>query len=340
MIMRRTLRLRALIPVLSCAAIALTLSAAARSAPATRAGLPPPPHVVTSWPFTEPYGSFAEGMAFGRDGKLYASVTTWTDLTNVGQVVRISPSTGARTAFGGTLESGGFLTGLAFDEHGRLYVAAATFPQSADDPLPGIFRVDPSGPPTRVVTLPADSFPNGLVFRDGELFVSDSNLGAIWRVTPTGSNQTLDTPWAEDATLLPGTGPDAKGIGVNGIAFRGNALYVAVSDAGRLVRIPIARDGSAGKVGIVLERDELVSADGIAFGVMGELWIVTNGPTTGRLLLLLPGGQLVTVADQPDWLDYPTMPVFGSTRTIFGSLYVENGSLDNGVPSIVSYGIR
>jgi hypothetical protein len=278
---------------------------------------------VTTWDFVPRYGSFAEGMALGADGGLYVSVTTWGDEVDLGQIERVSRLTGARTPFGERIDLGlGLLTGVAFDG-GHLYVAEA-FTDS-----PGVYRVEASGPPAQVLALPAESFPNGIAFHDGQLYVTDGSLGAIWRSDP-GVFSTSAEPWLSDPLLAPGTHMGDHGIGANGIAFRGSQLYASVSDAGRVVRVAVRQDGSAGPLRVVLERGTLQSADGIAFDPAGDLWIVTNGPNRGRVLVVA-NGELTAVGGQPAWLDYPAMPVFEPS----GSLFVENGSFLLGTPSIV-----
>ena len=226
------------------------------------AGRTAPPRLVTSWPWADPYGCFAEGLALGRDGNLYASVTTWGDEADVGQIVRVAPGEGAKTAVGPSIDTPGLLTGVAFDQLGRLYVADATF--SATDP-PGVFRID-AQKATRVLTLPADSFPNGIAFSGGSMYVFDSALGAVWRSRPD-SSATPTTPWFQDARLLPGSGPDDHGIGANGIAVRSDGLYVAVSDAGPLARVAIRPKGRAGALRVVAKGDVLRTVDGIAFEI-------------------------------------------------------------------------
>lgn len=293
------------------------------------------PRVVTTFAGA----SFAESLALGADGYLYASLTTWGDEMDSGRIVRISPRTGEQDAFGPGHETPGLLTGLAFDDHGRLYVADATF---SDTDLPGVFRVDRKGW-TRVLTLPTgQSFPNGLAFRDGYLYVSDSALGAIWRARP-GKDAAPAEPWFQDTSpeqfLQPGEGPEDHGIGANGIAFRKGALYVAGADGACIVRISVLRNGDAGSPTVVAgPRNELKGVDGIVFDLLGNLWLVTNGPVTGRLAVLTPFGGLLVLADQPSWLDYPTQPVFGTTPGTLGSLYIANGSIDNGAPNVIAFG--
>jgi sugar lactone lactonase YvrE len=312
--------------LVAAVAAALLCGLTVSLAPA-RSGSPLQPTTVTTWPWVDPYGSFAEGLALGPDVALYASLTTWGDESDTGQIVRIALPGGAQTAFGPAIATPGLLTGVAFDSQGRLYVASATF---SDDDLPGVFRVDATHA-TRVLTLPAGSFPNGLAIRGGNLYVSDSALGAIWRAG-TDAKAAPTTPWLQDARLLP-----SEEIGANGIAFRGNDLYVAVADSGRILRTTIRPGGAPSPLVAVAQADVLRSADGIAFDQLGNLWVAVNGPDSGRLVKLTTTGTLAVFADRPAWLDYPTQPVFVPSAKTLG-LYVENGSYMNGGPNVVAFG--
>jgi hypothetical protein len=68
-------------------------------------------------------------------------------------------------------------TGVLRIADGTIYVGYA----SGDDTLTGIWRIAPDQPPERVITLPGDSFPNGMSIdkRSGALFIADSVHGAI-----------------------------------------------------------------------------------------------------------------------------------------------------------------
>ena len=86
--------------------------------------------------------------------------------------------------------------------------------------------------------------PNGLAFDDrGALYVTDSLLGAVWRLTPGAGAALL----VQDPALA-GDGSFGFGvpIGANGIAFRDGSLTVTVTETGRVVRIPITSSGAAG----------------------------------------------------------------------------------------------
>jgi sugar lactone lactonase YvrE len=184
------------------------------------------------------------------------------------------------------------------------------------------------------MAMPAGTWPNGLACRDGRIYVTDSVTGAVWRARIGSGVASPAAPWFQDALLAPGdpqADPTLWGLGANGIAFCGNQLFVSVSDYGRIVGITVKGDGSPSVPRVICERPELKSADGIAFDDLGGLWIVTNAGTTGAspagaLYRLSPAGGLRCIADDPGWLNYPTMPVFGTTAGTRGTLYVENGA--------------
>ncbi len=221
---------------------------------------------------------------------------------------------------------GGLIAGVAFDPKGRLYVALATF--SADNP-PGVARVGSNGTLTRVLTLPPDSFPNGLAFHGGVLCVTDPALGAIWTARTDGRVETPVQPWLEDPALAHG-----QTLGPDGIAFRGDTLFVTQYDRGQILSVDVSASGHPGTLHVFAQSPALVSADGMVFDPLGNLWVTVNGPGTGRLVVVSPSGHVVVMADQPAWLDYPTQPVL----VLPGTLYIANGSFDNGAPNVTVFG--
>jgi sugar lactone lactonase YvrE len=287
-------------------------------------------------------GSFAESLAMGKDGTLYASVTDFSakGTSLGGRVWAIEPG-GTPIPFGPILDTGtyGVLSGLAFDGQGRLYVAGATFQTT---PKPGVFRIEADGTATRVLTLPWRSFPNGLAFRGRTLFVSDSLQGAIWRVRVGDTPVKPETPWLQDPLLEP-----KPELGANGIAFRGDDLYVAAYSAGKIIRIPVDHGRPGEPVVVVADRAQLAGADGIVFDGLGHLWITVNGTEPeaghGSLFRMSLEGRLRPVVPDPGWLDYPTMAVVGSASRTQTTLIVENGSFWGGAPNVMEvqvFGLR
>jgi sugar lactone lactonase YvrE len=313
----RSNRSRLAVGLLALVMVASTGSATASAGP----GGPNPPQPIAVFPA----GSFPESLAV-RGGDLFVS------LGFAGEVMRVTPA-GSQSAYASAIPMGdGLLTGLAFDKAGDLYVAAATF---AADPAPGVFMIPPgSGSFTRVLTLPAESFPNGLAIHGKYLYVSDSSLGAIWRVLPTGTNTIVSAPWYQNALLAP-----AKNIGANGIAFdaTGRHLYVAVSDQGRIVRLTLATNGSVSATSVVTEQQQLRSADGIAFDSADRLYIAVND--TNRLYRLsLRDTSLTTLAGRSDGLSYPTQPAF-DTEPGSTTLYLTNGAFFNGLADVEAFDV-
>jgi len=308
--------MRRVVVLVLAASLVLVSVAAASGAVMGVPGGPNPPQPLTTFP----KGSFPESLAV-RGGHLYVS------LGFLGQVVKVTAA-GDQTLFTNVPRGDdGLLTGLAFDGAGNLYVGAATF---ADDPAPGVFQIAPDRTVTRVLTLPSSSFPNGLAFHDGYLYVSDSAQGAIWRVQPGGPSPSA--PWYQDPLLAP-----SKFIGANGIAFDASGhLYVVVADSGRVVRLTLTGNGSAvSDATVVTEREQLRSADGIAFDASSNLYIAVNH--SNRLYrLALPDGTLTRLADRSDGLSYPTQPAF-DTNPGATTLYLTNGALFNGIPGIEAF---
>jgi sugar lactone lactonase YvrE len=327
-------------PIITLALAAVLLVALAAPAGASTAVWQP--SVVAEFAAGD-YGTFMEGMAADSHGRLFVSLTAWGyyDETvdpslwesNIGEVWRVAPNGHKTRVATKDLSPNGMFSGVAVDRLDRLYVGVSDFgdPQTLGS---GVYRVGPGGSLHEVMAMPAGTWPNGLACRDGRIFVTDSVTGAVWRARIGSGVASPAAPWFQDALLAPGdpeADPTLWGLGANGIAFRGDTLYVSVSDFGRIVRIPVKADGSPGVPRVICEQPELKSADGIAFDALGGLWIVTNAGTTGvspagALYRLSPAAGLWQIADDPGWLNYPTMPVFGTSTGTRSALYVENGA--------------
>lgn len=297
------------------AALALAVPVAVSAGPAVSAQTAPAKlPVITGFA----PGDFPESLAVDGQGNLYAS------LGFIGEVVKVTPG-GQQQRLASLPVGAGLLTGLAFDPGGNLYVADASF--EASPTPPGVFRIGAGGGGTRVATLPADSFPNGLAFHDGSLYISDSSLGVIWRLPPGGKAAI----WLKDPLLAPKT---TRSIGVNDEAFRQDSLYVSVSDTGMIARVPLTAGGNAGSPVVVAQSRLLRTDDGIAFDVKGNLYITVN---VNRLVRLAPDGGLTLLAAKNNGLAFPDGPAFGTTPTTRTTLYITNGAFHGGTPDIVAF---
>jgi sugar lactone lactonase YvrE len=331
--------MKRLVIILILAALGLGVLATGAAAGPGRTCAPTPGTIATFSPGE--WGAFAEGMAANSHGTLFVSLTTWgyyddtTAESNFGEVWKVVPGRDPVRLANMDLSPYGMLLGVAVDRCDRVYVAAYDM-ESGLTPN-GVYRLEGDGSLTQVVALPEGAWPNGMAFHDNRLYITDTALGAVWRVRLGCGSVSPTEPWLQDDLLAPGDPSQdetASGLGANGLAFRGDDLFVGVYDAGRIVRVHVRDNGSHAKPAVVCERPELKTADGMAFDLAGGLWITTNMGTTGvspsgALYTLAPGGRLMAVADDPGWLNYPTTPVFGATRGTSCTLFVENGAYFN-----------
>lgn len=274
--------------------------------------------------FDPTLGELPEGIAIDRQGGVFVTMAP------LGQIRAIAPDGGQATIAQVTPPGAGFgPLGLAFDRAGDLYVAAATFAQATS----GVYRVAEDGTSERIADSEAIGLPNGLAFDDrGSLYVTDSVAGAVYRIARDG----VVEPWVSDP-LLEGDGSFGFGvpIGANGIAHRHGALYVAVTETGRIVRIPVEPDGSAGAIEVVAEDPLLIGADGIAFDVRGNLYVAANAQNALRRVT--PGGDIETLATADGGLDFPSSLAFGRGPLDHGTLLVT--SFAGGAPGGAGPGI-
>jgi len=262
-------------------------------------------------PFDPTAGEFPEGIAIDRQGAIYVT------LAPRGEIRRIARNGTQSTVAQLSAPGAGFgPLGLAFDRTGRLFATAATF----DPATSGVYRVGDDGTSTRIAGSEAVALPNALAFdHAGTLFVSDSAAGAVYEIR-RGAPARL---WIADP-LLQGDGSFGFGVplGANGLAYRDGSIYVAVTELGRIVRVPIGRDGSAGAPQVVAQSPLLVGADGIAFDVHGNLYVLANAQN--NLVRLAPGGALQTIAGATDGLDFPAGIAFGRGPLDHQSVFIVN----------------
>ena len=124
----------------------------------------------------------------------------------------------------------------------------------------GVWRIDPESKSlTQIFQLPPDAIPTHITsLNETTYLLSDIIQGQISSFNDNG----LIGIWADDELLkgnpaLPGpVGRPPMAVGIEGIQRRGNDLYGVVADYGRIVKIPVLEDGSAGEVTTVYEDAE------------------------------------------------------------------------------------
>ncbi|MFZ0067606.1 MAG: SMP-30/gluconolactonase/LRE family protein [Pseudolabrys sp.] len=114
---------------------------------------------------------------------------------------------------------------------------------------------------------------NALTFdRLGNVYISDSFNGVIWKTGPGGGTPTI---WNNSLLLGPGTGLTPP-FGANGVEFNnaGTILFVANTATHQIIQIPVNKDGTAGTASIFITG--INAPDGIAIDRKDNLWVCAN----------------------------------------------------------------
>ena len=239
--------------------------------------------------------SFIEGPSFDRDGNLYIVDIPW------GRVFRISP----HGEFDVVAEYDGEPNGLKIHKDGRIFIA---------DYKNGIMQLDPS---TGTVTPHCDRYRveglkgvNDLVFAmNGELYFTDQGLtglhdptGRVYRLRPDGR---LDQ--------LIHTAPSPNGLVLDASE---SWLYVAMTRANQVWRMPLLPDGGTTKVGAFIQLSGGSGPDGMAMDEGGNLVVCHAGG--GQVWVFSPLGEPLYRIKSCRGL-FPTNVAFGGSdnRTLY-----------------------
>ena len=226
------------------------------------ATVPPPPvsrGVRSAWSAERPqyagFGSFLEGPAFDRDGRLLC-----VDIAN-GRVLRRSADGG----FEVVVDYDGAPNGLAIHRDGRLFIT---------DHLRGLVVADPVTGAWSVLLERAFGEPfrglNDLSFApDGDLYFTDQ--GQTGLQDPSGRLLRLCADGRLDVVLGGIPSP-------NGLAFdrSGRTLWLAVTRANQVWRLPIGADGRTTKAGVFVQLQGS-GPDGLAVGADDSVWVAQPG---------------------------------------------------------------
>lgn len=281
-----------------------------------------------------PAGSSPEGVALGPNGNIFVGSGFPAGGFIRSEILRIAPD-GIVTPFA-TLDTAVStdapgLLGLAAAPAGLVYAALASLNPSTH----GVWRVDRDG--TRMVRVSGSEqipFPNALVFgADGALYITDST-GAIWRTGRDG----VAREWIRHALLAPAdpNHPILPPVGANGIAFfPPDNLYVANTQRGLIARIVIGLDGTAGPLDVIAEDFPLLTIDGIAVNVLGDIHGVVAGFAllgTDPLIRVEPHtGTITATPTMPGSFDVPLSMAFAAGPWERTAVFVTNGALPIGV---------
>ena len=111
-------------------------------------------------------------------------------------------------------------------------------------------------------------------------------------------------------------------------------MFVAVTratndadeDVGRLVRVPVADDGSAGEGTTYFEGPGIFGADGITTREQ-DVYVAAN--SLNEVVVVSPDQETTTLASGDDGLVFPSDVAFGTTDAQQGDLFVCNFANEN-----------
>ena len=84
-------------------------------------------------------------------------------------------------------------------------------------------------------------------------------------------------------------------LGANGLVIHGNSAYVANTNFGRIVRVPILANGNAGQPEVFVEDRQLLGgADGLTVDRTGTLYVTAN--SADAIVSVSPAGRITTLA--------------------------------------------
>ena len=203
-----------------------------------------------------------EGITVDRDGEVYVTGFDPTGKTAPGKVF-VFDDDGALKRILNVAGASSALLGLAFHPmtHELLVI---------DFGAGNVLRVNPNSGAASVFSAIPGGGLNALTFDAlGNVYISDSFRGIIWRTGPVGGPA---VNWASDALLTTSGYPP---FGANGLDFShdGSALFVANTGNDTVVRIPVLA-GVAGKAEVFTH--SINGADGLFLDRHDNVWVCAN----------------------------------------------------------------
>jgi len=167
----------------------------------------PVPTVIASF---DQSPAFARGMAVDSAGDLIVGLTVWGATpadSNYGEIWRVSPDGTSVTELAHlNLTPYGAFMSIALDGSDRVYVAVDDFATASGAPGQGpgadVLRLNADGSFSPVAQLPDGSWPNGIAFHKGLLYISDAAQGGIWRVTVGDAVARPSSQWLQSGLLF------------------------------------------------------------------------------------------------------------------------------------------
>jgi hypothetical protein len=160
--------------------------------------------------------------------------------------------------------------------------------------------------------------------KEGNVYVSDSFQGIIWRTNRSGENLQA---WVNSPLLRTSGVPP---FGANGLGFNksGSFLFVANTGDDRVIRIPVNGDGTAGTPEVFV--NSINGADGLIVDRDDNLWVVAN--QANEIVVVDKTGRAIAKLGDFDGIDRHDAPIgflFPASLARHGDwIYVTNLALD------------
>ena len=241
------------------------------------------------------------------------------------------------------------MLGIAETTPDFFVVAAGNFSTTTFEGVPGSFSVwsidfttnKPTGPTVKMITaIPEADALNGLTNIEGSpdlVLISDSRLGAIWRVnTKTGeySMAIQHVLFTNCTTPFP--------LGINGITTQDSHVYF-INSAQRLYgRIPIDASGAATTEPEIIARSlpAVTAFDDVVIDWEGNGWIATH-PNAVTEITPVGKQRNVTADDAKNEIKAPTSLVWGrGSKDAEKMLYLTTAGSQTSAGQVISVDTR
>lgn len=262
-----------------------------------------------------------EALTADSEGNIYASTFF------SGEVHRFSPKGELVNTILVTPSSGSLLD-LAFHPHTNALLVVDFGGQK-------VLEVNPvTGSATTFADIPGGTSagPNVLTFdAQGNVYVSDSFQGTIWRIPATGGEAQT---WVSDPLLTTTGFPP---FGANGLAFNNDysKLFVANTGEDSIVQIAVNNEGNAGTVDILV--NGINGPDGLIVDEHNNILVAAN--QSNQIIMLDSSGKALSVLGDFEGINKDGVVeglLFPSDLIKIGKhIYVTNFALDISVFGLV-----
>jgi sugar lactone lactonase YvrE len=262
-----------------------------------------------------------EGLTVGPDGNVYVSTFNPTG-SGLSQLFVFDPQ-GHQVRHVNIQNSSSAMLGLAF-RPGTDTLMVLDFGAGK------VLTVDPvTGNSSVCITVTGASGLNALTFdAAGNVYISDSFQGIIWKNGSANSICGPATAWVTSDLLKPNGG--IPPFGANGLQFNkaGTALFVANTAMDQIIKIPVS-GGAPGTPEVFT--NSINGADGLVLDANDNIWVAAN--QADEIVVVDPSGKAIAKLGDfdgvrggvTDGLLFPASPAFSKDGHW---LYVTNLELD------------